>query len=77
MLHGYAFGIYDHQGGPRGGDKLFSASMIMGMAQRPLDFGQITVRTMLSLDPLMGKNGYPLLLQTGETANGITPLIDR
>jgi hypothetical protein len=32
---------------------------------------------MLSLDPLMGKNGYPLLLQTGETANGVDPLIDR
>ena len=77
MLHGYAFGIYDHQGGPRGADKLFSESMFMAMAQRPLDFGQVTLRTMLSLDPLMGKNGYPLLLQTGETANGVTPLIDR
>ena len=32
---------------------------------------------MLSLDPLMGKRGYPLLLQTGETADGHTPLIDR
>ena len=32
---------------------------------------------MLSLDPLMGPNGYPLLLQTGETANGVTPLVDR
>ena len=32
---------------------------------------------MLSLDPLMGPAGYPLLLQTGETANGVTPLIDR
>jgi len=77
MLHGYAFGIYDHQGGPRGGNKLFSESMLMGMAQRPLGFGQVTLHAMLSLDPLMGKNGYPLLLQTGETANGVTPLIDR
>jgi hypothetical protein len=77
MLHGYAFGIYDNQGGPRGADKLFSESMLMGMAQRPLDFGEITFHAMLSLDPLMGKNGYPLLLQTGETANGVTPLIDR
>ena len=25
----------------------------------------------------MGKDGYPLLLQTGETADGRTPLIDR
>jgi hypothetical protein len=77
MIHGYAFGIYDHQGGPRGGDKIFSESMLMGMAQRPLDFGQLTLRAMFSLDPLMGANGYPLLLQTGETANGVTPLIDR
>jgi hypothetical protein len=33
---------------------------------------------MLSLDPLtMGDDGYPLLLQTGETADGTTPLVDR
>jgi hypothetical protein len=32
---------------------------------------------MMSLDPLMGANGYPLLFATGETANGRTPLIDR
>ena len=32
---------------------------------------------MVSLDPLMGRDGYPLLLQTGETADGKTHLIDR
>jgi hypothetical protein len=32
---------------------------------------------MLSPEPLMGKSGYPLLLATGETANGTTSLIDR
>ena len=32
---------------------------------------------MLSPDPLMGKRGYPLLLASGETANGIDRLIDR
>jgi hypothetical protein len=33
---------------------------------------------MLSLEPAtIGKEGYPLLLQTGETADGRTPLIDR
>jgi hypothetical protein len=33
---------------------------------------------MLSLEPAtIGKSGYPLLLQTGETADGATPLIDR
>jgi hypothetical protein len=77
MLHGYVTGIYDHQGGPRGGDKTFGESMLMGMAQKTLGAGTLTLRTMLSLDPLMGKSGYPLLLQTGETANGVTPLVDR
>jgi hypothetical protein len=77
MVHGYADLIYDHQGGPRGGEKTFSESMFMVMAQHPLGPGTLTLRSMLSLDPLMGKRGYPLLLQTGETADGVTPLIDR
>jgi hypothetical protein len=77
MLHGYIAGVYDHQGGPRGGDMAFSESMAMGMAQKKLAGGTLTLRAMLSLDPLMGKRGYPLLLQTGETADGKTPLVDR
>jgi hypothetical protein len=32
---------------------------------------------MFSPDPLMGKSGYPLLLASGETANGTDRLIDR
>ena len=32
---------------------------------------------MLSLDPFMGRRGYPLLLANGETADGVTPLVDR
>jgi hypothetical protein len=77
MVHGYISGIYDHQGGARGDDQTFSESMLMGMAQRSLGDGHLTMRGMISLDPLMGKSGYPLLLQTGETANGVTPLVDR
>ncbi len=76
MLHGSATAVYDSQGGPRGGDKGFVESMLMGMAQRPLDGGTFTVRGMFSLDP-MGKGGYPLLLATGETADGKTALVDR
>ncbi len=72
MAHGYANLIYDNQGGPRGGTKTFSNSMLMGMAQHALGRGQLTLHGMISLDPLMGKSGYPLLLQTGETANGTT-----
>jgi hypothetical protein len=30
-----------------------------------------------SAEPVMGATGYPLLLQTGETADGLNPLIDR
>ncbi len=77
MLHGYGTLVYDDQGGPRGTDKTFFESMLMGMGQRPLDGGTLTLRAMVSLDPLMGSNGYPLLLQTGETANGRTALVDR
>ncbi len=77
MLHGYANFVYDRQGGQRGDDKAFGESMLMLMASRPLGAGTWGVRTMLSLDPLMGKDGYPLLLQTGETADGEEHLTDR
>ena len=77
MGDGYATLSYDDQGGPRGGDKTFVESMFMGMAQHPYGGGELTLRAMGSLDPLMGASGYPLLLATGETANGVTPLVDR
>jgi hypothetical protein len=77
MIHGYADFVYDRQGGPRGDTKTLSESMLMVMAQHPLGPGELTLRSMLSLDPAMGADGYPLLLQTGETANGVTPLTDR
>jgi hypothetical protein len=51
--------------------------MGMAMAQRPLGPGTLGLRAMVSLDPLMGRNGYPLLLATGETADGIHHLTDR
>jgi hypothetical protein len=77
MWHGNASLVYDHQGGPRGGDKTFAPSMLMGMGQRALGGGTLSVHAMVSLDPVMGKSGYPLLFQTGETADGRTPLVDR
>lgn len=76
MTHGFLNLIHDDQGGPRGGTKTFSTSMLMVMAQRPVESGTVGLRAMLSGDALMGKRGYPLLLQTGETANGAA-LIDR
>ena len=78
MGHMMLFGIYDTQSGPRGDDKFFAGGMLMGMARRDFAGGDtLTFRAMLSPDPFMGKGGYPLLLATGETANGVTPLIDR
>src|SRR5204863_6585584 len=76
--HGFAFGMYDGQGGDRRADKDISTSMAMLMAQRQFGSGVLGLRAMLSLEPAtIGKTGYPLLFQTGETANGETPLIDR
>lgn len=69
--------IYDDQGGKRGDTKTFATSMGMLMASRSLGNGTLGLRSMISLDPLMGKSGYPLLLQTGETADGATHLVDR
>ncbi len=77
MLHGYAWATYSNQGGPRGDEKAFIASMAMVEASRDLsDSTRLQLRGMFSLDPLMGDRGYPNLFATGETASG-QPLIDR
>jgi len=77
MWHALFNGVYDQQGGPRGGQKTFGNGMVMGMAQRAMGDGTFGVRAMLAPDPFMGASGYPLLLATGETANGRTALVDR
>ena len=82
MLHGVAFLRYTVQDvferGSRG-DRSFNApNWVMLAAHRPFSGGhQLTLRTMLSFDPLtIGGAGYPLLFQTGELYKG-QPLIDR
>jgi hypothetical protein len=77
MGHGVLNLVHDHQGGLRGGDKAFASGMVMGMARRPIANGMIQLKGALSPDPLMGKRGYPLLLASGETADGEEHLIDR
>lgn len=76
MLMGTGFLAATQQTGSRGGDKLFSANWLMPMASRRLGRGALTLRSMFSLEPatVTGKF-YPLLFQTGETANGI-PIVD-
>jgi hypothetical protein len=78
MLHGYAWGNYTDQSGPRGRDEAFDTSMAMIDARHDLGGGTtLQLRSMLSLDALMGPKGYPSLLATGESADGVTPLVDR
>ncbi len=78
MMHGYLMAIYDDQGGPQGAEKFFSENMFMATVQKDFGMGTLGIRTMISLEPAtIGCNGYPLLLQTGETCNGVTPLINR
>jgi hypothetical protein len=77
MLHGYAWAAYTDQSGPRGDREAFVTSMAMAEASRDFGAAKLTLRSMLSLDPLMGAKGYPSLFATGETADGLTPLIDR
>ena len=77
MAHGVFDVVYDSQSGRRGDAKAFSSGMLMGMARRPVGDGTLQLKAMVSPDPLMGKSGYPLLLASGETANGTDRLIDR
>jgi hypothetical protein len=78
MAHALFNGVYDTQSGPRGDSKVFVAGMAMVQASHSLgDDNTLQLRGMMSPDPLMGPSGYPLLLATGETANGKTPLVDR
>jgi len=77
MLHGYAWGSYTNQSGPRGRDEAFVTSMATIDAERNFGGARLTLRSMLSLDALMGAKGYPSLFATGESADGVTPLVDR
>jgi len=76
MVHGYAWGVYTDQSGPRGGDKATVQSMAMLSGEKDTGWGRIQLKSMLSLEPLMSNRGYPNLFATGETAGG-QPLVDR
>lgn len=82
MLHGDIYLRYNRQdvfkAGSRGGEKFDAPNMAMLMGQRNVGSkGLFHFNAMFSLDPLtVGKHGYPLLFQTGETYKG-RPLVDR
>ena len=78
MVHGTADAVYDHQGGERGATEFYAPTMGMIMAQRPAGRGtSACAACSRSTRPQSVNTGYSLLLQTGETADGQTPLIDR
>ncbi len=71
MFHSTAFQNTLQQTGPRSYDKVFSTNWFMPMAQRQIGRGQLTLRTMLSLEPAtVTSRYYPLPFQQGETAFG-------
>ena len=62
--------------GTRGATRVGAPNWAMGMAHRAVGGVHLTLRGMVSLDPLTeGTRGYPLLFQTGEAVNG-QPLVD-
>jgi hypothetical protein len=71
MFHGEVFVNLLQQSGPRGYDKFFSTNWFMPMAQRRFGRSELTLRTMISLEPAtVTDRFYPLLFQQGETAFG-------
>lgn len=77
MHDGVIFGLFNHQGGPRGGDELKAPNWWMEMASRRIGRGRLTLTGMFSLDPATaGKAGYREIFQVGEALDG-RPLIDR
>jgi len=81
MFHGNIFIRYNNQDignkGTRGDSKVDAPNWFMAMGQRRVGMkGLFHFNAMLSLDPIFGGDGYPLLFQTGEAFEG-KPLVDR
>lgn len=82
MVHGNVFARYDNQDvsnkGHRGASLWDAPNWFMLMGQRKINESNlIHFNIMLSLDALsVGKSGYPLLFQTGESYKRV-PLVDR
>lgn len=82
MLHWNAFADYDYQGGKQKQRGFYSQNWLMFSSAAPVLEGKpgqgiVQARAMFSLEPLtVGKHGYPLLFQVGETYQG-EPLVDR
>lgn len=77
MAHG-ALAIASRWGAePRGDKQAFFTNHVTISGRRAVGPGWLEIRGMASAEPAMGARGYSLLLQTGETADGVNPLVDR
>jgi hypothetical protein len=77
MLHGVLYVHWLDDGGNRGREQFGSTNWAMGMARRSALGGEVTLRVMLSADPVTADEcGYPDLLATGEFCDD-QPLHDR
>jgi hypothetical protein len=77
MQDGVIYGLFNHQGGPRGGNEVKAPNWWMSMATRRIGESQLTLTAMFSLDVVTaGKRGYRELFQVGEAVDG-RPLVDR
>jgi len=77
MWDSVVFGVFNHQGSPRGVNEFRAPNWWMGMASRNVGSSRLTFNAMVSLDPLTsGKRGYGEIFQVGEAVDG-RPLVDR
>jgi hypothetical protein len=77
MQDGMVLGLFNHQGGPRGGDEFRAPNWWMGMTTRQGTRSSLAFSAMLSLDPAtVGTRGYREIFQVGEAVDA-APLVDR
>ena len=77
MQDGLVLGLFNDQGGPRGGEEFKVPNWWMGMLSRQRGRHEFGLNMMFSLDPAtVGEEGYREIFQVGEAFEG-KPLIDR
>jgi hypothetical protein len=76
MTMGMARLLFNRQGGLSGDETVESSNWVMGMGQRDVGRGRLTLMLMSSLEAAtLPAGGSPQLFQTGETFEGL-PLVD-
>jgi hypothetical protein len=76
MQDANVFLMFNNQGSPRGETEVRATTWWMGMGQKSIGKGRLTLNLMLSLDPAtVGKQGYSHIFEIGEAFEG-NPLID-